>query len=351
MSLDESTHVDKGGPSQLPAADAEQPAGRGRSTASDAAHGQRAARGPGGRSSASVTRTARRLASSPPPPASCRARRSRRPRGLRPIRRRSPGARACPRTPVSGHPGVPFPSNPPLPGVLVGGPSRATRLRLPPSMRRMPTPEPVGIAQLASGRRRTPGGEHPRLRQHAELRRGRERRRHRPARCSGCGRKSSVGVWLMAVLLAAAALGGIAFFAVKRGPLADPGNGRGDPVIRAFLPRRRLRRRSPPPQPTVDACPRPSVARRRRRPRRRRRRRRRDAPATPTPPVVTPTPPVRAGSVAVAAGGAGGHAPRSPGRPTSPPTGDTPTASDPAEAAAGRAGARSLRRPRELDVD
>jgi serine/threonine-protein kinase len=34
--------------------------------------------------------------------------------------------------------------------------------------------------------------------------------------------KSSLAMWLMAVLLAAAALGGIAFFAVKRGPLREP---------------------------------------------------------------------------------------------------------------------------------
>lgn len=58
----------------------------------------------------------------------------------------------------------------------------------------------------------------------------------------GGRRKGSVAVWLMAVLLAAAALGGIAFFAVKRGPLSpspagpDPGAGTTTPLLSAPLP-------------------------------------------------------------------------------------------------------------------
>jgi len=48
-------------------------------------------------------------------------------------------------------------------------------------------------------------------------------------RLVGGRRKGNVGVWLMAVLLAAAALGGIAFFAVKHGPLGPATAGSAQP--------------------------------------------------------------------------------------------------------------------------
>jgi eukaryotic-like serine/threonine-protein kinase len=137
----------------------------------------------------------------------------------------------------------------------------------------------------------------------------------------GRGRKGGVGVWLMAVLLAAAAFGGIAFFAVKRGPLAnDPNNGAGaDPGITTTTPPPSA---TLPPQPT-SMTPSTAVV----------------APSappsdpattsatlvkdaaagTPTPPVVTATPPVRPPGTFVY------RPPSHPPRPPRPPT----TTSDP----------------------
>jgi serine/threonine protein kinase len=169
-------------------------------------------------------------------------------------------------------------------------------------------------------------------------------------------RKNHVAVWIMAVLLAAAALGGIAFFAVKRGPLSpdqgnggsgaqiDPAGGGGGTATTATMGS------SAPPQPTptstlgttptattpVDTATPTGAALTK------------DAAAaaTPTPPVVTPTPPVRPGGFPFrpAAPGAGvAAAPRPPrppgGRPPTPPGGatDTPTADPPRPPPAGLA--------------
>ena len=138
--------------------------------------------------------------------------------------------------------------------------------------------------------------------------------------------KSSVGVWLMAVLLAAAALGGIAFLAVKRGPThtdpnaAHPGEDTSATTSPSATP-------TPPTPPTlpstavVPPVPAPLET---------------TTPAalgkdaavgTPTPPAVTPTPPARGGGSfpwRPTGAGAGGHAPRNPSRPVPPPTSDPP---------------------------
>jgi hypothetical protein len=147
--------------------------------------------------------------------------------------------------------------------------------------------------------------------------------------------KSGVAVWMMAVLLVAAALGGIAFFAVKRGNATqDPGtNGGSDPGIPATAVTSAA---PPPPQPTSmvpsTAVTTPSgptvetnagtVALGK------------DAAAgTPTPPVVTPTPPARpAGAFPwrPGNGSGGGHAPRNPGRPAPPTTSDPQPPAPPA---------------------
>lgn len=140
--------------------------------------------------------------------------------------------------------------------------------------------------------------------------------------------KSSVAVWLMAVLLAAAALGGIAFLAVKRGPGVDergsPGSGGADPGTSATtLPSAT----PPPPQPTsmvpvIPPAPVEATSGDRK-----------DAAVgKPTPPAVTPTPPARAGVFPSRPAGGGGHAPRNPSRPAAPaPTNDPPpTTSEPA---------------------
>jgi hypothetical protein len=189
----------------------------------------------------------------------------------------------------------------------------------------MPTPDPVGIrsSRPDSGERQE--GSIPAYgntlnfgadESHSDI----------DPRDLGMRPKSTVAVWLMAVLLAAAALGGIAFFAVKRGPLADPNggaNGPGNPSIPVTPPTSATL--TLPPQPTVILpstavlTPPPApfdagvVTR--------------DA-GTPTPTAVTPTPPVRAAGLPGRPPGGGGHAPRNPSRPTAP-TADTPTASDP----------------------
>lgn len=138
--------------------------------------------------------------------------------------------------------------------------------------------------------------------------------------------KSSVGVWLMAVLLAAAALGGIAFLAVKRGPThTDPNAARpGEDTTATTSPS------ATPPPPTstlpstavIPPVPVPIET---------------TTPAalgkdasvgTPTPPAMTPTPPARGGGSfpwRPTGAGAGGHAPRNPSRPATPPPTDPPT--------------------------
>ncbi|MBS2011902.1 MAG: protein kinase [Deltaproteobacteria bacterium] len=143
----------------------------------------------------------------------------------------------------------------------------------------------------------------------------------------GGRRKSSVAVWLMAVLLAAAALGGIAFFAVKRGPLspppagADPGAGTtATPLLSAPLPTTTATQTVAPPATTSAPLVVPTAA---------------SAalgtgldasPPIATAPVATATPVARPGVVNFGSGrppsggaGAGGHAPGKP-KPTPPVT-------------------------------
>ena len=152
--------------------------------------------------------------------------------------------------------------------------------------------------------------------------------------------KSSVAVWLMAVLLAAAALGGIVFFAVKRGPLANDPNQGGVvgpiepgtdatalpsatapagsallPVPTSMVPSTPVFAPGAPARtevgdPGATAATRPE-----------------DAAITATPPVATPAPPGRPGQSftcrpASGNGATGGHAPRS--RPAEPATATEP---------------------------
>jgi eukaryotic-like serine/threonine-protein kinase len=131
--------------------------------------------------------------------------------------------------PLPGTPGLSFPSNPP-PSF---GPAHHTPQALSPAavVRRLPTPDPAGISVRGSSR---PDGQEGSIPAYGNtLNFGAEDSiSDIDPRDIGMRRKSGVGIWLMAVLLAAAALGGIAFFAVKRGPLSpDPstsgGNGGG----------------------------------------------------------------------------------------------------------------------------
>lgn len=183
-------------------------------------------------------------------------------------------------------------------------------------MRRMPTPDPVGIrsSRPDSGERQE--GSIPAYGNTLNFGADESYSDIDP-RDLGMRPKSTVAVWLMAVLLAAAALGGIAFFAVKRGPLAEPGGGAdgpGNPSISATSTTSATL--MAPPQPTVMLpsttvlTPPPAPF---------------DAGVTtreagiPTPTVVTPTPPVRAPNFPFRPPGAGaGHAPRNPSRPASP---------------------------------
>jgi hypothetical protein len=227
-----------------------------------------------------------------------------------------------------GTPGVAFPSNPPLPGVLVGGPRLPNAAPAPAGViRRLPTPDPIGFRASRPDTGERQEGSIPAYGNTLNFGAD-ESVGDIDARDLGMRPKSSMGVWLMAVLLAAAALGGIAFFAVKRGPLApDQGNGSRTPGDPGIVATSTTSATLTPPQPTV-VLPSTSVV---------------TPPAvpvapdagtvardagTPTPPAVTPTPPVRAGGFPFRPGGAG-HAPRNPGRPATPPTSDTSTAGDP----------------------
>ena len=109
----------------------------------------------------------------------------------------------------------------------------------------------------------------------------------------GRSRKGGRGVWLMAVLLTAAALGGIAFFAVKRGSFGDNTNGN-DPPPPPTVTTPSTTVTAPPTPPTAPSTmtigdPQPGTASANK-----------DASTTtnavtPTPPVTTPTPTVRPG--------------------------------------------------------
>jgi serine/threonine-protein kinase len=348
MSLDESTHVDKGGPSQLPgpvpgplAKSAPPPPQR-------QFDGERTQRmesdppeGPGGtfigigNKDGKITSVVGNDGSVPPPPAFMSS-----PPKPGPTRTSSPPpvpgrARMPSNAGNIASPGVAFPPNPALPGVLVGGPRAASTSRPAPSaaavVRRMPTPEPISIRASRPDTGERQEGSIPAYGNTLNFGADESVSDIDP-RDLGMRPKSSVAVWLMAVLLAAAALGGIAFFAVKRGPLADPN---GDPRSRSGSDPGTLATptTSATPTPPVPTLPSTSVS----------------SPlptsgtaadagvggkdaaaVTPTPPVVTPTPPVRGGGTfPFRPAGGGGHAPRNPSRPVNPPPSDTSTASDP----------------------
>ena len=324
MSLDESTHVDKGGPPKFSGGfDAAKTLSR-----SEPPEGPSGTFIGIGTSDGKISTFVGNDGSVPPPVVAASSappspnQGSHRP----PMKSNAPPlparARMSSIPPAAGSqpPGASQPPAPP--GVLV-------RTPLPPPppnpaavMRRLPTPDPVRISR--------PDGQEGSIPAYGNtLNFGADDSvSDFDPRDVGRGRKSGVAVWLMAVLLAAAALGGIAFFAVRRGPLAtDPNNGAGsEPVIPAtpvFS--------APPvapsvptsmttsvvvPQPNDPATTSATLTK--------------DAAVlTPTPTVVTPTPPVRVGGFPwrPPQGGNGGHGPRNPNRP--PPPVDPPTTPDP----------------------
>jgi serine/threonine protein kinase len=351
LSLDESTHVDKGGPSSLvpskpPASFDPAPDSRDRTQPLSSVPGSVPPQGPGG-TFIGIGAGAAKDGSIPPPPAFITNRPPAKPNSPSnapplPGRARMPSISDRPPANAGGtgipyaSPGKPAGSKPPPPGVLVTPKPAPARAAI---VRHLPTPDPAGIRSSRPD----------------PLERGERAEGSIPAYGNTLNfgaddsvsdidprdvgrRKSSVGVWLMAVLLAAAALGGIAFFAVKRAP-GDQGNGsRPDPgipatsVLSATSPTSPTSPTapvpSPPSQPTsmmtvVPPQDRPvetstgtlAVTK--------------DASATtPTPPAVTPTPPARGGGFPWRPGNAGGsgHGPRNPSRPTTPPD---PTQSDP----------------------
>jgi serine/threonine-protein kinase len=224
------------------------------------------------------------------------------------------------------------PSRPPVPLAALATLATAAPSGAPAAMRRLPTPDPGGHAPAIRTSSRPDGQEGSIPAYGNTLNFGADEsvgdldlRRQ-----LGMRPKSSVGVWLMAVLLAAAALGGIAFLAVRRQPLpADAASGaEAEPV----LPATTLPSATPPPAPTMPtAVTRPSVEAR-------------PVPyqatapvalgkdaaaATPTPPAVTPTPPARSFPWRPAGAGAGGHGPRNPSRPAMTPTNEPPPPSEP----------------------
>lgn len=346
MSLDESTHVDKGGPSQLP------PAFDGDRThrmVSEPPEGPSGTFIGIGDRDGKVSSVVGNDGSVPPPPAYLSnppaSGGSNPPQGAfrppmksnappLPARARmasSPGNTGTPglgfAPTVPGGPG-PSASNAP-PGVLVGERPRPAPAAV---MRRLPTPDPVGHqVGLRSSR---PDGQEGSIPAYGNtLNFGADESvGDIDPRDLGMRPKSSMGVWLMAVLLAAAALGGIAFFAVKRGPLQnDPAHGAQPEqgTTATALPSA-----PPPPPPPTATVPSTAVTPPATAPADTAVNTGKDASvATPTPPAVTPTPPARAGGGfpwRPAGAGAGGHAPRNPSRPAStsndrPPTNDPPT--------------------------
>ncbi len=154
--------------------------------------------------------------------------------------------------------------------------------------------------------------------------------------------KSSMAIWLMAVLLAAAAVGGVAFLAVKRGPLKhDPGAGLPEQGVVAPTV-------SSKPQPTSMLSPaaapviEPVYLG--------------DLPSgptgtandaamgVPTPPAATPTPAARAsGASAWRVTGSAARGPRAPFRPAQP--------SSPSESAAAPSGEPARATPPGLAPD
>jgi serine/threonine-protein kinase len=331
MSLDESTHVDKGGPSQLPRAfDGE----RTQRLASEPPEGPSGTFIGIGDRDGKVSSFVGNDGSVPPPPgfisnppphASAGASRP-------PMKSTSnaPPLPARARMPShAGTPGVPFqpssPSGAPQPpGVLVG-PSPAA------IMRRLPTPDPINIRSSRPDYSERTEGSIPAYGNTLNFGAD-ESVGDIDARDLGMRPKSSVAVWLMAVLLAAAALGGIAFFAVKRAPgnsVNNDATGAGGTGIPA-TPVSSATHAPSPPIPSIAVTPPSSMgvetsagtvtvtkdA----------------AAATPTPPAVTPTPTARPAGAFQSrpqGGGGAGHAPRNPSRPATPPTNETPTTSEP----------------------
>jgi serine/threonine-protein kinase len=326
MSLDESTHVDKGGPSQLPPALATGPSRPPPSREFDGERTQRmpsdAPEGPGGTfigmgdKDGKITSVVGNDGSMPPPAYMSSPPKSGPSRPSTP----PPVPTGRPRMP-SNSGTVPFPSNPPLPGVLVGSPRTAPAPAA--VMRRLPTPDPAGIRSSRPDASERQEGSIPAYGNTLNFGADESVGDIDP-RDLGMRPKSTVAVWLMAVLLAAAAFGGIAFFAVKRGPLADPGGGTRSPGDLGIPATPTTSATYAPPQPTV-MLPSTSVL---------------TPPATapdagvltrdagaPTPTAMTPTPTVRPGGFPFRPPGGGGHAPRNPSRPSTPP--DTPTANEP----------------------
>ena len=271
-----------------------------------------------------------------------------------------PGRRTPSSPPPAGF--VPAGSQPP-PGVLVGprtrsAPAALTNKSAPPPnpaavMRRLPRPStpdrdrpapdrvPVAAAAVPQGgglRSSRPDGQEGSIPAYGNtLNFGADDSASDiDPRDVGMRPKSSVAVWLMAVLLAAAALGGIAFFAVKRGPVAptdpsDPTNSRSgsDPGMSATaspsaaptLPQPTSMTPStavvaPQPLPSDPATTSAVLTK--------------DAAVlTPTPPVATPTPPVRpTGAPPWRPPSGAGHVNRNSSRPdpttTSEPVKPTP---------------------------
>jgi len=214
MSLDESTHVDKGGGARPDASfDGSKTAVM---SEPPAALMSEPPEGPGGTfigigaSDGKISAFVGNDGSVPPPPtAEARAQGG---GSFRPPMKSNPPP-LPPRARMGSTPGVGFtpPGHP-----QSQAPAAAA------VMRRLPTPDPLRISR--------PDGQEGSIPAYGNtLNFGAdESSSDIDPRDVGRRRKSSVAVWLMAVLLAAAALGGIAFFAVKRGPLAnDPNNGAG----------------------------------------------------------------------------------------------------------------------------
>lgn len=225
MSLDESTHVDKGGKkfdgsaTMRTTPSSEPPEGP-----SGTFIGMGNSEAPG-----SITALVGNDGSVAPPPATIEAIEPQQPKipgAPRPAMKSTPAAAT--KTKESGPP--PAPSTPPPPSRTGSSPQSPSPAAI---VRRVSTPDAIRAGTEGSipayGNTLNFGAD--------------DSVSDIDPREAGGRRKGSVGVWLMAVLLAAAALGGIAFFAVKRGPLSptpagpDPGTGTSaTPLLSAPLP-------------------------------------------------------------------------------------------------------------------
>ncbi len=316
MSLDESTHVDKGGPSKFPSA---APPARSGFDGSSTMKMSEPPEGPSGTFIGIGTKDGAVGSlvgndGSVPPPGVDVAQASSQRGSQRPPKSNAPPL--PPRARMGSTPGIGFapanvPSSPPPAGSLK--PSQAPGPNPAAVVRRVPTPDPVRISR--------PDGQEGSIPAYGNtLNFGADDSvSDIDPRDVGRGRKSGVAVWLMAVLLAAAAFGGIAFFAVKRGPLAsEPGNGNGGAALTATatmtppLPTTPLTASGPsttvvapptPQTPTGDAAAKDGGA------------------ALPTPSVLIPTPTSRpAANFPFRPQGGGGAAHTRPSRPPAAPT-------------------------------